>query len=269
MNKKSFVLIVMALLGLYRAWAETLPPECFAEPAPGTYYLYNVKQQKYLTRLSNNFPELSPTIAEITLKQRASGYTLMFADGKYLKTGFWNNQYLWTDGNATDSEAVWTFEPTGAQEHVYRLRRSSQDTWNGTSGIFYANGTNAAIAPTEDCQWALISQDSYAKIARQRTIPDKYRSETPVTTGQYYLYDVLSRQFLNTATCSLSCEPDATSTITRVGENQFLISGANGKYLKIGVYKGQYLWADGEKDNTLWTFNGNESLRIMPGRTWK
>lgn len=30
MNKKSFVLIVMALLGLYRAWAETLPPECFA-----------------------------------------------------------------------------------------------------------------------------------------------------------------------------------------------------------------------------------------------
>lgn len=263
MNKKSFVLIVMALLGLYRAWAETLPPECFAEPAPGTYYLYNVKQQKYLTRLSNNFPELSPTIAEITLKQRASGYTLMFADGKYLKTGFWNSQYLWTDGNATDSEAVWTFEPTGAQEHVYRLRRSSQDTWNGTSGIFYANGTNAAIAPTEDCQWALISQDSYAKIARQRTIPDKYRSETPVTTGQYYLYDVLSRQFLNTATCSLSCEPDATSTITRVGENQFLISGANGKYLKIGVYKGQYLWADGEKDNTLWTFNGNESEKAF------
>ena len=244
--------------------ADVLPSSYYSEPGAGTYYLYNVAQGQFLVRLSNNFPGLSSAPSEVKLSKRGTGYTIMFPDGKYLKTGFWNNQYLWTDGGAGDTEAVWTFEAISGKDKVYQLKRVAQDTWNNVTGTFYANGTNADIAPTDDCQWALISPETYINIARANAIPAKYRSGIPTAEGQYYLYDMLNQTFLNTANRTLSNEPKVTVTFTPEG-SAFLISGESGKYLKIGVYKGQYLWSDGDATNTKWTIEapaGEESEKL-------
>ena len=141
--------------------ADVLPSNYYSEPEAGTFYLYNVAKGQFLERLSNNFPGLTSAPAEVTLAKKGTGYTLMFADGKYLKTGYWNNQYMWTDGNSGDTEAVWTFEAISGLDKVYRLKRTTSDTLNGETGIFYANGTNASTTATSDCQWTLISLSTY------------------------------------------------------------------------------------------------------------
>lgn len=259
-----FPLVLSVLLSAVSTRADVLPSDYYSEPAAGTYYLYNVAQGQFLVRLSNNFPGLSSAPAEVKLTKKSAGYTIMFSDGKYLKTGYWNNQYLWTDGNAGDAEAVWTFEVIGGKERIYQLKRTAEDTWNNITGIFYANGTNAATTATDKCQWALISPSTYINIARANAIPTKYRSEIPTEEGQYYLYDMLNQTFLNTANRTLSDEPKAIVTFSPVGSS-FLISGETDKYLKIGVYKGQYLWSDGDETNTKWTIEvpiGEESEKL-------
>ena len=248
---KTVMLVLLTVLCGTKARADILPSEYYSEVGAGTYYLYNVAKGQFLERLSNNFPGLSSAPAEVKLSKKGSGYTIMFADGKYLKTGYWNNQYMWTDGGASDAEAVWTFEAISGTDKVYQLKRTTSDTLNGITGIFYANGTNAATTATDDCQWALISPATYINIARENAIPTKYRSSIPTTEGQYYLYDMLNQTFLNTSNRTLSDEPKATATITPSG-SAFLISGESGKYLKIGVYKGQYLWSDGDASSTKW-----------------
>lgn len=256
---------VIWLLLVSPAKAEVIPSDYFSEVKSGTFYLYNVTQGKFLERLSNNFPGLSSAPAEVKVAKNGTAWTLMFADGKYLKTGYWNNQYLWTDGTSGLSENLWAFNLIGSGANVYQIQRTASETLNGQTGIFYVNGTNAATQPTDDCKWALISPDDYIGIAKANAIPAKYRSEMPTEEGQYYLYDMLNQTFLNTAKRTLSGEPKALVTFTPSGSS-FLISGESGKYLKIGVYKGQYLWSDGDASNTKWTLEpaaGEEDEKLF------
>ena len=257
MIKRVLTFVFAVLLSLVGVKAEGIPSSYFSEVVSGEFYLYNVRQQQFLVRLSNNFPGLTNAPAEVKVTKNGSAYTIMFADGKYLKTGYWNNQYLWTDGTAGATENLWEFVPIDGEKNVYQLKRAGTDTLNGETGVFYANGTNAATTPTDDCQWALIDLDAYAALAMQNTIPAKYRSELPSEEGEYYIFDVLNQQFLNTTNCTLSDAPKALATITPSGTS-FLISGATGKYLKIGVYKGQYLWSDGDATSTKWTIEAPE-----------
>lgn len=264
MEKKTFrTLLLMLLTTLSVTWAhaDVLPSDYYTEPEAGTFYLYNVAQGQFLERLSNNFPGLTSAPNEVTLTKKGNGYTIMFADGKYLKTGYWNNQYMWTDGGANDTEALWTFEAISGKDKVYQLKRTASDTWNGKTGVYYANGTNAGISATNNCQWALISPATYIAIAKANAIPVQYRSDIPTTEGKYYLYDMLNQTFLHTEYRTLSSEPKATATFTPTGSN-FLISGASGKYLKIGVYKGQYLWSDGTESDTKWTLVSSEGEEL-------
>ena len=248
---KRIYLLLAALGILFGAKAETIPSGYYSTPEAGSFYLYNVSQGKFLERLNNNFPGLSTSPAEVTVAQSGNSYTIQFADGKYLKTGYWNNQYLWTDGTAGASETLWDFVPIAGETNVYQLRRTATETWGDATGIFYANGTNAATSSTDDCRWALVDRDAYDDMAMENSIPAKYRSEIPTATGDYYLFDVLNQKFLNTSNCTLSDSPSNPATITPSGSS-FLIAGATGKYLKIGVYKGQYLWSDGDATSTKW-----------------
>ena len=254
MTKRLQTFIFAALLTLVGAKAEGVSPSCFSEVAAGDFYLYNVTQQQFLVRLSNNFPGLSNAPAEVKVTKSGSGWTIMFSDGKYLKTGYWNNQYLWTDGTAGMSEAVWAFDAINAQTNVYQIHRTVSETLNDVKGIFYVNGTNAATKPTDDCCWALIKPSDYIAVAMEKAIPAKYRSGKPDAEGKYYLYDVLNQQFLNTEYRSLSDVPTALTTVTPAN-GKFLLSGAKDQFLKIGVYKGQYLWSDGDDSNTKWTLD--------------
>lgn len=104
MNNRVLTFIFAALLSVVGAKADGIPSGYFSEVASGEFYLYNVTQQQFLVRLSNNFPGLTNAPAEVKVTENGSAWTIMFSDGKYLKTGYWNNQYLWTDGTAGLSE---------------------------------------------------------------------------------------------------------------------------------------------------------------------
>lgn len=256
MSKRVLTFIFTALCLVLGAKADGIPSNYFCEVTAGEFYLYNVTQQQFLVRLSNNFPGLTNAPAEVKVTKSGTAWTIMFSDGKYLKTGYWNNQYLWTDGTAGLSENLWAFDAISGETNVYQILRTVSETLNDQTGIFYVNGTNAATQPTDDCKWALIKPSDYIAIAMEKAIPTQYRSSKPTAEGQYYLYDVLNQQFLNTEYRSLSDVPSALTTIT-LTNGKFLLSGAAGKYLKIGVYKGQYLWSDGDADNTKWTLEEN------------
>ena len=237
----------------YQGDDSMIPSRYYLEPSEGKYYLYNVAYGKFLERLNNNYPGLTDTPSEVTLTKSGDGYTIMFGDGKYLKTGYYKNQYLWTDGTANLAEGIWTFAAIeNSNKNVYRLQRIAEDTWNSTTGIFYVNGTNASTTPTAECLWALVKPSDYATISLEKAIPVSFRSSLPTEAGDYYLYDVLTQTFLNTATRTLAEEPVALTTLTPI-DGKFLLSGVSGKYLKIGVYKGQYLWSDGDENSTKWT----------------
>jgi len=256
MIKRVLTFMFAVLLSVVGGKAEGIPSSYFSEVASGEFYLYNVTQQQFLVRLSNNFPGLTNAPAEVKVTKSGTAWTVMFPDGKYLKTGYWNNQYLWTDGTAGLSENLWAFDVISGEDHVYQIHRTVSETLNDQTGIFYINGTNAATQPIDDCKWALIKPSDYISIAMEKAIPAEYRSDVLTAEGQYYLYDVLNQQFLNTEYRSLSDVPSALTTITP-HNGKFLISGAKDKYLKIGVYKGQYLWSDGDVDNTKWTLEEN------------
>lgn len=242
----------------YQGDDSMIPSRYYSEPSEGKFYLYNVAYGRFLERLNNNYPGLTDTPAEVTLTKSGDGYTIMFGDGKYLKTGYYKNQYLWTDGTANLTEGVWTFAPIeNSNKNTYRLQRIAEDTWNGTTGIFYVNGTNASTTPTAECLWALVDPADYATISLEKAIPASFRSSLPTEAGDYYIYDVLTQTFLNTATRTLTEEPAAPTTLTPTG-GKFLLSGVSGKYLKIGVYKGQYLWSDGDETSTKWSIEAGE-----------
>ena len=252
MIKRVLTFMFAVLLSVVGGKAEGIPSSYFSEVASGEFYLYNVTQQQFLVRLSNNFPGLTNAPAEVKVAKSGTAWTVMFPDGMYLKTGYWNNQYLWTDGTAGLSENLWAFDAISGETNVYQIHRTVSETLNDQTGIYYINGTNAATQPTDDCKWALIKPSDYIAIAMEKAIPAQYRSSKPTSEGQYYLYDVLNQQFLNTEYRSLSDVPSALTTITPTS-GKYLLSGSAGKYLKIGVYKGQYLWSDGDDSSTKWT----------------
>ena len=112
MNKKAVTYVMMTLLSVLGAKADVIPSQHYSEPAAGTFYLYNVNQDKFLERLGNNFPGFTNTPTEVALTDDGTGFTIQFSDGKYLHTGYWNNQYLWTDG-ANNSAGIWNFTAIG------------------------------------------------------------------------------------------------------------------------------------------------------------
>lgn len=248
LKRLSLVLLALTMY-LGTCIAEGLT-DYYSSPASGSFYLYNVNQAQYLMRLSNNYPGLSTTPAEVILAPSEDGYTIRFSDGKYLKTGFWNDQYLWTDGATGATEGVWTFSPIEGGDKVYQLHRTAEDTWNSVTGIYYVNGTNAATEPTEECCWALIDVEAYCDYKKANmSIPASYLAAP--ATGSYYLYNVVEDAFYSYSGGNGSAmdeEPAMLFSLTEQSDGSFTIKNDT-RYLKLGFYKDQYLWTDGTESN--------------------
>lgn len=259
MNKKTITLVMMLLLAVVGAKADVIPSSYYSEPAAGTFYFYNVNQGKYVERLGNNFPGYTTAPTVVTLTKTANGYDIHFSDGKYLHTGYWNNQYLWTDGESgSANQQEWTFTEVSGETNTYRLSRTAEETINGKTGTFYANGTNADISPTEDCKWALITEANYyAYLASNTIIPSTYYTTTPAA-GTYYLYNIEQSGFIYRGGdgnyAGLKTTP-ASIVLTSNGAGAFYIKfGEETKYLKTGEYSGCYVWTDATDESFAWTF---------------
>ena len=104
--------------------------------------------------------------------------------------------------------------------------------------------------------------------AKADVIPSSYYSEP--ASGTYYIYNVTEGKFLRTvgvseSTYSLLDAPVAV-TLTAKGETtckgggDYILSGNDNCFIKIGQYKGQWLWsnaASGNADILAWNFNSN------------
>lgn len=92
--------------------------------------------------------------------------------------------------------------------------------------------------------------------------PTDFASE--VGEGSYYLYSIEAAKFINTtvnAPSLVDYNQAQPATLTLI-DGKYLISGVKDKFIKLGTYRGQYLWSDGDSTSTLWTITyANESIK--------
>lgn len=253
MKKKVLLFFATAMLSIMGAKADVIPSSYYSEPAEGDFYLYNVNQGQFLDRLNNNFPTLTSTPVKFTLAVNGTGYTIKYTSNTAfsLHTGYWNNQYLWVDAGNASSGYVWTFDAIGGLTKTYQLKRTEEETQEGKTGTFYANGTNADTSPTDDCQWALITESDYNKyyytnlVDRDSSIPSSFFTTTP-TAGTYYLYNIEKNGFIYDGAnyVGLGTTPTAL-TLTSDGNGAFYIQVPDNGYIHTGYFDKYHVWADG------------------------
>ena len=253
MKKKVLLFFAIAMLSVMGAKADVIPSSYYSEPAAGDFYLYNVNQGQFLDRLGSNYPTLTSTPVKFTLAVDGTGYTIKYTSNTKhsLHTGYWNNQYLWVDAGDASSGYVWTFDAIGGRTKTYQLKRTEEETQEGKTGTFYANGTNADTSPTDDCQWALITESDYNKyyytnlVDRDSSIPSSFFMTTP-TAGTYYLYNIEKNGFLCDGNnyVGLQSSPVAL-TLTSDENGAFYIQLPDNGYLHTGYYSKFHVWADG------------------------
>lgn len=171
--KKVFLGLVVLLLSATSVWAEVEAPIMPASVAPesgGTYYLYNVESDMFLTSTANNGTYvglgLTGRVVEVIPCDNGA-YKLNFPDNSSSYKAIYSNatEYVRTNQSSSANYGYWTITK---QEGCYLIQRAPQNTnyynadqylgWAGeTSDYVYANRTaNDAI------HWQFITADDNA-----------------------------------------------------------------------------------------------------------
>lgn len=273
MKKKVLLFFVTTMLSIMGAKADVIPSSYYSEPAEGTYYIYNVTEGKFLMTagINENNKALQTNPQAVALTSNGDGtYKFSGNENCYVKIGHYGGMWLWPNG--TDTNVLsWTFNVEGTKTYKISATTTTAVTENNVTkeaGTYYIiNESN--LGDMDDAAnagvYALITPLQYRNYLMSDGIPSEYYSTTPDESGEFYLYDVVSKQFLNTASRSLTTTPTALSTITKSDDN-YLISGNGSGYLKIGVSGSQYLWSDGNDSNTKWTIEpvlGDEVNKVF------
>lgn len=250
--KKKITLVMMALLAVMGAKADVIPSSYYSTVGEGTYLIYNINQDKFLktAELHEDHHALLTTPQQITLTSDGStGFYLSGNAGKYLKSGYYGALYLWPN---SDSGVSFYFTEVSPGSKTYKVSTVTTETLNGKApGTYYITDTEVNLDDEASAgTYALISASDYKTFRKTSAIPSEYYS-TPAA-GTYYLYDMLSNQFLNTSYKAFTSSPVAV-TLTEPETGKFTIS-AGSDYLKIGTYKNMYLWNNGNSTDTYWTF---------------
>jgi hypothetical protein len=251
MKKKVLLFFATAMLSIMGAKADVIPSSYYQTVGEGTYLIYNINQDKFLktAELHEDHHALLTTPQQITLTSDGStGFYLSGNAGKYLKSGYYGGLYLWPN---SDSGVSFYFTEVSPGSKTYKVSTVTTETLNGKApGTYYITDTEVNLDDEASAgTYALISASDYKTFRKTSAIPSEYYS-TPAA-GTYYLYDMLSNQFLNTSSKAFTSSPVAV-TLTEPETGKFTIS-AGSDYLKIGTYKNMYLW-NGNSTDTYWTF---------------
>ena len=265
MKKKVLLFFAMAMLSVMGAKADVIPSSYYSEPAAGTFYLYNVTEDKFLMTagISENNKALQTNPQAITLTSNGDG-TYKFSGNAdcFVKIGHYKGMWLWPNG--TDTNVLsWTFNVEGTKTYKISATTTSTVSENGgtkEAGTYYLiNESN--LGDKDDAEnagvYALITEANYYKyLADQTTIPSTYYTTTP-SAGTYYLYNIAQNGFIYRGGdgnyAGLKATP-ATLTLTSAGSNSFYIQFSDGKYLKTGEYSNCYVWTDATTQDFAWTF---------------
>ena len=265
MKKKVLLFFAMAMLSIVGAWADVIPSSYYSEPAAGTFYLYNVTENKFLMTagINENNKALQTNPQAITLTSNGDGtYKFSGNAGCYVKIGHYKGMWLWPNG--TDTNVLsWTFNVEGTKTYKISATTTSTVSENGgtkEAGTYYLiNESN--LGDKDDAEnagvYALITEANYySYLASTTTVPSYCYTTTP-TAGTYYLYNIERGGFIyrggDGAYAGLKYTP-APLTLTSAGSNSFYIQFSDGKYLKTGEYSGCYVWTDATTQDFAWTF---------------
>ena len=152
--RKNYLYSIIVLLGMMMSAVGAQAQSWTAsEPAAGTFYIYNVGAERFMTSGTywGSHASLDPHGAmALTLASSGNGYTISTASiysGKYLG----DNTYM-----DNDNAAVWVFEAVSGQTNTYKIKL------NGTSNYLYNAGNNAVEQGTDansaDYYWKLVTK---------------------------------------------------------------------------------------------------------------
>lgn len=256
MNKKTITLILTTLLAVMGVKADVIPSKYYSTVTAGTFYLYNVTRQQFLT----GSPSMSSSPVALTLAVvDETKYSISPATDHYLKMGKSGSQYLWNNSWTNNGFFKWTF--SSDDEKTYNLNitaTANADNYFTKDDTYYFNTVNTApsTAADEADEWALITEANYYSYiaSTTATIPASFYTTT-ITAGTYYLYNTYTNCFLCDGNnyAGLSSTPE-TITITATGDNYY-IQVSDGGYLHYSD-QGKDLgntWADNTSDQT-WNF---------------
>lgn len=256
MNKKTITLILTTLLAVMGVKAEVIPSKYYSTVTAGTFYLYNVTRQQFLT----GSPSMSSSPVALTLAVvDETKYSISPATDHYLKMGKSGSQYLWNNSWTNNGFFKWTFSSDDEKTYNLNITATANADNYFTNGVtYYFNTVNTApsTAADEADEWALITEANYYSYiaSTTATIPASFYTTT-ITAGTYYLYNTYTNCFLCDGNnyAGLSSTPE-TITITATGDNYY-IQVSDGGYLHYSD-QGKDLgntWADNTSDQT-WNF---------------
>lgn len=165
--KKVFLGLVVLLLSATSVWAEVEAPTMPASVAPesgGTYYLYNVESDLFLTNVesSTSYVGVGEKARPVLVTKEANGaYTLKFADTN--NTIYSYSEYVQTTSSSTyHNYDYWSISES---DNAYLIQRAPQNTGyykadqyigraGETSSYVYANRT-----ATDAIHWLFFAAD--------------------------------------------------------------------------------------------------------------
>ena len=166
MKKKLLLFFATAMLSIMGAKADVIPSSYYSEPVAGTFYLYNVTQNKFLCGTGDPSLVSTPT-NQVTLTaltgDDAGKYSIQFVGGKYLKMGFWGSRYLWGNDWSETGFFKWTFSTAGTKTYKLNITATADADGKFTNGnTYYTNGESGMTETVDDAnEWALITSDNY------------------------------------------------------------------------------------------------------------
>lgn len=139
-----------------------IPEEYYsAVPAEaGEYYLYDMVNNKFLNTANRTLNDVPSTV---TFTPSGANYLISGSGSDYLKIGVSGTQYLWSDGNNTNT--FWTIEKEGGDtKNIFYIHTNNFTEKN--SAVYgkdmYLIGTNASSTSYGFSQWALITAADYS-----------------------------------------------------------------------------------------------------------
>lgn len=158
----------------YLASVSIVPSSFFKAKGVGTYYIYNVKEGKFLRTVgvSENNKSLLEEPVAVTLTSAdathkgGGDYILSGNSSCFMKLGYWDNQWLWPSAPSGEGNILeWTFNDKGSNTFTMSVELADQRVDNRidlAAGTYYMkNETNLSSNVGEAGLYALISTDDY------------------------------------------------------------------------------------------------------------
>lgn len=247
MKKKVLLFFAMAMLSVMGAKADVIPSSYYSEPAAGTFYLYNVTQEKFLCGTGDPSLVSTPT-NQVTLTaltgDDAGKYSILFVGGKYLKMGFWGSRYLWGNDRGDTGFFKWTFSADGTKTYNLSITATADADGKFKNGnTYYTNGEGGMTETVGEAnEWALITSENYTA----------------------YLAS-LDPAVINKNTI-IEAKGDATSLVTNA-----TLDDTEGKGWTGGAATNCQTWRGGDRDyeSTADNVTFSQTLSNMPAGTYK